>query len=204
MTRLLLHLAFLLACFSQITYADTLSDAIAAKSRGDFKTAYPLWVKLAEEGDDKAAVEVGFMYHMGQAVPQDYDLAMDWYLKAFPENVDAINNIGIMHERGLGVPQNKKIAHLLFLIIHMESMGDQTAIIRANRNLNRTIAQLSLAERQESLCYTPQYVMAYVNSKGHLKGIPPQLRASAKQKRFKDLDWWLPGEIDKYQCPTNT
>lgn len=203
MMRLFLRL-LLLAFWAQIAHADTLSEALAAKSRGDFAAAYPLWVELAERGNDKAAIEVGLMHHLGQGVPQDYALAMDWYLKAFPKNGDALNNIGVMYRDSLGVQQNRKIAHLLFLTVHMAGMGNQATVMRANRNLRREISELPLAERQESLCYTSQYLMAYVKSKGGLEGIPENLRASPERKRIKELNWWLPGEIGEYSCPPNT
>lgn len=203
MMRLFLRL-LLLAFWAQIAHADTLSEALAAKSRGDFAAAYPLWVELAEGGNDKAAIEVGLMHHLGQGVPQDYALAMDWYLKVFPKNGDALNNIGVMYRDSLGVQQNRKIAHLLFLTVHMAGMGNQATVMRANRNLRREISELPLAERQESLCYTSQYLMAYVKSKGGLEGIPENLRASPERKRIKELNWWLPGEVGEYSCPRNT
>ena len=60
MMRLFLRL-LVLAFWAQIAHADTLSEALAAKSRGDFAAAYPLWVELAEGGNDKAAIEA-FMH----------------------------------------------------------------------------------------------------------------------------------------------
>ena len=59
----------ILTLASQLAQADTLSEALAAKQRGDAAAAYPLWVKLAEQGDHKAALEVGLMHHLGQGVP---------------------------------------------------------------------------------------------------------------------------------------
>lgn len=203
MIRLLLNL-LLLVSFAQSGHADTLSDALTAKDRGDYAAAYPLWVELAEKGNDKAAIEVGLMHHVGQGVTQDYGLAMDWYLKAFPKNGDALNNIGVMYRDSLGVPRNRKIAHLMFLTVHMAGMGNEATVMRANRNLRREISELPLAERQESLCYTAQYLMAYVKSKGRLEGIPEDLRASPERKRIKELNWWLPGEVKEFSCPPNT
>jgi hypothetical protein len=196
--------AALFALLSQLAHADTLSEALAAKRRGDFAAAYPLWVALSEKGDDKATVELGLMHHQGVGVPQDYGKAMDWYLKVFKKNADALNNIGVMYRDGLGVEKNRKIAHLLFLTIHMSGMGGEATISRANRNLRREVAELSIAERRESICYTMQYVSAYVESKGTLKDVPEHLRASPERKRIKDFNWWAPGEIGDFSCPPNT
>lgn len=202
MTRVLVLL--MMSCLLSIARADTLSDALNAKRRGDFATAYPLWVALAEKGDDKAAIEVGLMHHIGQGVPQDYAKAMDWYLRVFRKNGDAVNNIGVMHRDGLGVKANRKIAYLLFLTVHMTGMGGEATVMRANRNLRREISELPVAEKQEALCFTLPYVVAYVEARGALDGIAENLRASPERKRIKELNWWAPGEIGEYSCPPNT
>lgn len=199
-----IYLTLLLALMCQWVSADTLGEALAAKGRGDFAAAYPLWVKLANEGDDKAAIEVALMYHQGLGVAQDHGLAMDWYLKVFRRNGDAVNNVGVMYRDGLGVQKNRKIAYLLFLTVHMNGLGSEATVTRANRNLRREMAELSVAERQEATCYTMQYVVAYVESKGKLESIPADLRASPQRQRIKDLDWWLPGEVGEFACPANS
>lgn len=204
MIRPFLRFVLLIASLTQVAHADTLSDALAARGRADFAAAYPLWVELAEKGDDKAAIEVGVMHHLGQGVPQNHGLAMEWYLKAFPKNGDALNNIGVMYRDSLGVPQNRKIAYLLFLTVHIVGLGNEATVTRANRNLRRELSELSLVERQESLCYTSQYLVAYVKSKGTLEGIPENLRASPERKRIKELNWWLPGEVKEFSCPPNS
>lgn len=204
MTRILFLLFLALPLASLPARADTLTDALAAKQRGDLATAYPLWVKLAEQGDDKAAIEVALMHHQGLGVPQDYGRAMDWYLKVFRKNGDAVNNMGVMYRDGLGVRQNRQVAHLLFLTVHMTGMGGEATVMRANRNLRREIAELPLAERQQSLCYTMQYLLAYVEARGKLNGVPPELRASPERKRIKDLNWWAPGEVGSFECSPET
>lgn len=186
--------------FPTIVGADTLSDAIAAKNRGDFETAYPLWVKLAEAGDDKALLEVGLAHYLGRGKPVDYGIAMDWFLRAFRRNGDAVNNIGVMYRDGLGVPTNRKIAYLLFLTVHMTGMGTQSTITRANSNLRREMAELSLEDRQQALCYTMEYVVAYVESKGTLDAVPERLKASPTRKRIRDFNWWQPGEMGAFAC----
>lgn len=191
-----------LAC--QLAQADTLSDALAAKQRGDAAAAYPLFLQLAEQGDVKATMEVGLMHHLGQGVPQNYAKAMDWYLKVADKSGDAINNIGVLYRDGLGVEKNRKIAHVLFLSIHLSGMGGEATVMRANRNLRREIAELPLADRQESVCYTSRYVIAYIESKGKLQGIPDDLRASPERKRIKDLDSPLPGNLGEFTCPAHT
>lgn len=204
-TRVRRIAAFALGCLlSTAAVAVELRDTIAAMQRGDFAAAYPAWVELAEQGNDKAAIEVGLMHHLGRGRPVNFGEAMGWYLKAFANNGDAWNNIGVMYRDGLGVPQNRKIAHLLFLTVHMTGIGGEATVMRANRNLRREIAELAPAERSESLCFTMAYLRAYVGSRGELKGVPEELRASAQQRRIRELNWWLPGEVGNSACPEGT
>ena len=195
---------FALTTLMSASRADTLSEALDAKRKGDHAAAYPLWVELANKGDDKAMVELGLVHHLGQAGSQDYANAMDWYLKAFRKNGDAVNNIGVMYRDGLGVSRNRKIAYLLFLTVHMTGMGNEQTIMRANRNLRREISELTSGEKQEALCLTFAYVLEYVERRGNLEGIPEHLRASSERKRIKDLNWWLPGEVGEFLCQPNT
>lgn len=172
--------------------------------RGDFDTAYAVWVKLAEAGDDKAALQAGLMHHAGQGRPVDHQEAYTWYLKAFDHNADAWNNLGVLYRDGLGVKQNRQIAFLLFLTIHMGSHGDEGTQLRANRNLRREIAELPEQVRQTALCHTPDYLVAYVKSRGQLQGIPEAYRAGPGRKRFRELGWWAPGELAPFDCPEGT
>lgn len=185
-------------------HAATRESALEATRRGDYAAAYPLWVALAEAGDDTAMVEVGLMHHRGQGVPVDHSSAMSWYLKAFRKNGDAINNIGVMHRDGLGVPVNRRISYLLFLLVHMEGIGGQSTVSRANRNLRREIAEVPRKEQQQATCYTMHYLVAYVESRGQLQGVPEHLRASVDRKRIRELSWWLPGELENFECDPGT
>jgi hypothetical protein len=49
----LLALTFLFL-FSRSVFGDDLQDAFDAAKRGDYKTAYKLWLPLAEQGNAKA------------------------------------------------------------------------------------------------------------------------------------------------------
>ena len=66
----LLSLTFLFL-FSSFVVADDLQDGLDAVQRKDYKTAYKLWLPLAEQGDATAQNNLGSMYEKGQGVPQD-------------------------------------------------------------------------------------------------------------------------------------
>lgn len=189
---------------ADIANADLVKNALQAEAAGDYKTTYSIWEKLHERGDYKAAVAAGLMHHKGAGRPVDYAKAMDWYLKAANYNADAMNNIGVLYRDGLGIAQNRKIAYLLFLTIHMESMGNEETIMRANRNLRLAIAEMPQEERQEALCYTLGYLTAYVEDKGAPAMSPKEAREASKLPRIRDLRWWAPGEVGEFKCPENT
>jgi len=179
-------------------------SAIKAMREKNYKTAYSLWRILSNRGDTHATVQLGLMHHRGQGRLVNYKEAMNWYLKVHETNGDALNNIGVLHRDGLGVTKNRKIAYILFLKIHMTGMGGERTVLRANRNLRREMTKLSKKDKHEALCYTSSYVDAYIKNKGSIKGIPQNLRASPTNKRIKELNWWIPGEIDDFSCPKNT
>ncbi len=206
---LLLLVLFFPICVSSEESADNASmelvkKALKAETVGDYETTYSIWASLYEKGDYKAAVSAGLMHHQGTGMPVDYVKAMDWYLKAVNYNADAMNNIGILYRDGLGIKKNRKISYLLFLTIHMEGMGDEETVMRANRNLRQEIDELPLIERQEALCYSLGYMAAYVESRGNTQKSPREIRETGKQPRVRDLGWWAPGEVGEFTCPANT
>ncbi|SRR5579871_2160828 len=70
-------------------------------------------IALAERGDPRAQATLGFMYANGRGVPQSYDVAVDWYLRA-AEQGDATGQhlLGLMYDKGFGVTPNVVLAHM--------------------------------------------------------------------------------------------
>jgi Sel1 repeat-containing protein len=61
-------------------------DAEAAYARGDYATAFQIWLPLAEQGSVQAQLNVARMYERGEWVAQDKRAAMEWYNKAAAQN----------------------------------------------------------------------------------------------------------------------
>lgn len=62
---------------------------------------------LAAQGEADAQFNLGWMYHSGKGVPQDYVLARAWYEKAAAQgNVLAQSNLGWLYQNGKGVAQD--------------------------------------------------------------------------------------------------
>ena len=57
-------------------------DAEQAYAAGDFKTAFALWLPLAEQGSARAQANIARMYERGEWVAQDPAMAAEWYQRA--------------------------------------------------------------------------------------------------------------------------
>ncbi len=91
--------------------AQTFEQSAAAAHRGDYRTAFEGFKKLAEQGDASAQHNLGLMYANGLGVPKDEQQAVAWYRKAAEQgNASAQLNLGVMHEHGQGVPKDDQQA----------------------------------------------------------------------------------------------
>jgi hypothetical protein len=61
-------------------------DAEAAYARGDYATAFKIWLPLAEQGSAQAQLNVARMYERGEWVAQDKQAATEWYNRAAAQN----------------------------------------------------------------------------------------------------------------------
>ncbi|CAH9019263.1 tetratricopeptide repeat protein [Candidatus Nitrosacidococcus sp. I8] len=96
--------------FPQLNWADTSAEfnaAVAAYDRKDYKTAFDLLTKLANQGDSGAQNNLGVMYHNGIGAAQDDKKAVYWYQKAAEQgHASAQNNLGVMYLNGIGIVQD--------------------------------------------------------------------------------------------------
>ena len=108
------HLVLLLTLLITFnSFADELSDAFDAYERGDYSTAFDLYEKLANQGNAKAQFNLGYMYDIGQGLPQDYKQAVHWYTKAAEQGyAKAQHNLGILYGNSRGVLQDYVKAHM--------------------------------------------------------------------------------------------
>ena len=89
--------SFMMACglavclLAQPMIAGQFEDATAAHNRGDYATALHLIRPLADQGNAEAQNNLGFMYDIGQGVPQDYVQAHKWYNLSAANNLDKTN-----------------------------------------------------------------------------------------------------------------
>ncbi|CAH9019260.1 tetratricopeptide repeat protein [Candidatus Nitrosacidococcus sp. I8] len=96
----------------QLSWADTDFDpVVTAYSQEDYKTAFKLLKKLAEQGNISAQSGLGIMYADGKGVARNYEQAAYWYQKAADQgDTLAQYNLGTMYFDGRGVVQDYKQA----------------------------------------------------------------------------------------------
>ncbi len=73
----------------------------------DFTGAARLFQKLADQGNPKAQLQIGYQYQHGEGVRRNNEEAVRWYRKAAEQgNAVAQSNLGMMYEEGRGVREN--------------------------------------------------------------------------------------------------
>ena len=136
----LLSLTFLFL-FSGSVYGDDYQDGLDAVNRGDYKTAYKLWLPLAEQGDVEAQYNLGVMYYKGEGVSKDYKEAVKGYrLAAEKTYAGSQNNLGGMYYKGQGVPKDYALAHMWFNLSGSNGYKDAVG--------NRNIVEKKMSESQ--------------------------------------------------------
>jgi hypothetical protein len=67
-------------------------DAEQAYASGDYKTAFALWLPLAEQGSARAQMNIARMYEKGEWVAQDSAQAAEWYHRAAENDMRDTSN----------------------------------------------------------------------------------------------------------------
>ena len=79
-------------------FDDDFEHAVDAYEREDYKTAYKLFLPLAEQEDSDAQCYLGWIYENGHGVPKDIKEALKWFrLAAEQGDYDAQNNLGLIY-----------------------------------------------------------------------------------------------------------
>jgi hypothetical protein len=88
-----------------IAHAVPQPDAESAFSRGDYQTAFNLYMPLAEQGSVAAQERIAEMYDKGLGVPQDEAKAREWYRRSAEQSAkDA--EMKMEAAQGVASPQN--------------------------------------------------------------------------------------------------
>ena len=89
LTKILLTSALLATSIFSVqstAWADTpeqqFQQGLESANKGDYQTAFKLWLPLAELGDVAGQYNLGLMYKNGKGVKQDNAEAVKWLLRA--------------------------------------------------------------------------------------------------------------------------
>jgi TPR repeat protein len=104
-------LVALLFTTGSVVQAQTFEQSFAAAQRGDDRTAFAGFKKLAEQGNADAQYVLGLMYDAGRGTPKDERQAVTWYRKAAEQGyASAQLNLGLMYISGQGVSKDVQMA----------------------------------------------------------------------------------------------
>jgi hypothetical protein len=108
-----------------VATAQDFDKGVAAYQAGDFATALEEWRPLAEQGVAAAQFKLGWMYGIGEGVPQDYSETARWYrLAAERGDVSAQYELGWMYRIGTGVLLDNSEAVKWFRLAAEQGLAD--------------------------------------------------------------------------------
>jgi hypothetical protein len=214
-------LSILISCISILSYGMTNDEKTQLKKEAydnlkekNYGKALEEFGKLEKEKDYDAITELGAMYQLGLGVEKDYNKAMDYYIRAYQYNANALLNMSIMYRDGLGIEKNNKIAFIGFLILDRTQYGSNELSLKNSMLLKNEVETISKNDYEEALCYNIAYYYHFIENKGKVKKTSKDLRVDIKlltpkekvfYTRIKNLDdWWSKGDIHPYICPDNT
>lgn len=63
-------------------FASSFEDGLQAYEAGDYKSAFKLWLPLAQGGDKDVQYRIGWMYAKGEGIEKDKQKAKYWIHKS--------------------------------------------------------------------------------------------------------------------------
>ena len=96
---------------SDAAWSADFDKGVSAWLKGDYATALQEWEPLAEQGDAEAQYWLGFLYHFGSGVTQNFEETAKWYRRSAEQGLaKAQFSLGHLYAIGHGVPQNHEEA----------------------------------------------------------------------------------------------
>ncbi len=93
----------------QLTQNEALDEATRHYEAKNFKEAFTLFKKLAEQGDAAAQSYLGLMNYNGESVTRNPKQAVVWWTKAAEQGLaKAQHNLGLMYDKGEGMTRDPK------------------------------------------------------------------------------------------------
>jgi len=86
---------------------DQFDEGVRLYKAKDYAGAARMFLRLAEKGDAKSQLQIGYQYEHGEGLKENQQEAVKWFTKAADQgNAAAQSNLGGMYEDGKGVKEN--------------------------------------------------------------------------------------------------
>jgi len=114
----------------------------------DLKEAAKWYRKAAEQGDEYAQHNLGFLYRTGQGVLEDDKEAVKWYRKAAEQgHAKAQGGLGVMYQYGEGVLEDDVTAYAWYNIA--AANGQAIAPARNKRIIAKKMTAEQIAKAEQ-------------------------------------------------------
>ena len=155
MKRIYVLIGLLMSVYS-LVHADR-NDGVYAHLRGDYASAYNVFISLAKTSDDAIAqYYLGMMHLEGQGVEQDYKQAGEWFRKASEQRFAvAMYKLARLYATGDGVPKDAEFAYVWY------SVGGAHGHEKSSASIAEAQASLSDEERAEAELLLARYLKKY-------------------------------------------
>ena len=139
-------------------------EALKAAEKDDYKTAFKVWKKLAQDGDVKVQATVAVLYHTGQGVSKDYEKAFYWYKKAAEKgNAQSQANLGVMYAKGTGTKRDMVQSYAWYSVAAAANKDKKVGNILWG--IDAVASQLSKKDMQQAKKLAQQYTKKYIAKK---------------------------------------
>ena len=124
-----------------------------AYDAGEFLLAADIYKRLAKNGDARSQNDLGFLYSVGQGVPQNFKSAALWFHKAAEQgHAPALLHLAGLYAAGRGVDQSTIEAHKYYSLAGLLAQdANQTRLALSHRDAmtsRLTAAQLTAARKR--------------------------------------------------------
>ena len=128
--------------------------AYDAYDSGEFQLAADIYKRLAKSGHARAQNDLGFLYLLGQGVPQNFETAASWFHKAARQgHAPALMHLAGMFAAGQGVVQSDVETHKFYSLASLLTKKPNLRHIASSRRdelANRLTASLLTAARKRA------------------------------------------------------
>lgn len=124
-----------------------------AYDAGDFELAADIYKRLAHKGDARAQTDLGFLYSVGQGVPQDFTTAVRWFRMATRQgHAPAMLLLAGFYASGHGVQRSSIEAYKFYSLASVLGQNAEQVRLASSRRdalaIGMTADQLNTARNR--------------------------------------------------------